>query len=169
MVVSIYIITIHFCAMDFECRLPDWTLLISAYLYMAWLILDNIDGKQARRTQSSSALGLLFDHQVDALNVTITTTYFANLLMAPQYALIYWFIGALPFYFTTWEATYTGSLQFPFISAASDGCLFFGLLAFVFYWQGPETFIHGSFMGYEYRALIMWFMIVMSSLVAVYK
>jgi ethanolaminephosphotransferase len=136
---------------------------------MGWLILDNIDGKQARRTNTSSALGLLFDHQVDALNVTITTSYFANILMAPQYALTYWFIGALPFYFTTWEETYTGSLNFPFISAASDGCLFFGLLAFVFYWMQPETFIHQSFLGYEYRVIIMGVMIFVSCAVAIYK
>lgn len=33
--------------------------------------LDNVDGKQARRTQSSSPLGELFDHGCDALNCTI--------------------------------------------------------------------------------------------------
>lgn len=169
MMVLMYLITVSFCGMEFECRLPDWSLLFCSFLYMTWLILDNIDGKQARRTRTSSPLGLLFDHQVDALNVTITTTYFANLLMAPHHALTYWFIGALPFYFTTWEETYTGSMQFPFISAASDGCLFFGILTFLFYWMLPETFIHNSLWGIEYRDLIMYFMIVMSVLTAVYK
>lgn len=32
---------------------------------------DNIDGKQARRTKSSSALGELFDHGCDSLFVTV--------------------------------------------------------------------------------------------------
>lgn len=30
--------------------------------------LDNIDGKQARRTKSSSPLGMLFDHGSDAVS-----------------------------------------------------------------------------------------------------
>jgi hypothetical protein len=33
--------------------------------------LDNLDGKQARRTGSSSPLGLLFDHGCDAFNTTV--------------------------------------------------------------------------------------------------
>ena len=36
-------------------------------------MLDNMDGKQARRTGSSSPLGMLFDHGCDAL----TTFLFA--------------------------------------------------------------------------------------------
>jgi ethanolaminephosphotransferase len=35
--------------------------------------IDNLDGKQARRTKSSSPLGLLFDHGCDALNCTVAT------------------------------------------------------------------------------------------------
>lgn len=34
---------------------------------------DNVDGKQARRTKSSSALGELFDHGCDSLFVTVRT------------------------------------------------------------------------------------------------
>ncbi len=30
-------------------------------------MLDNLDGKQARRTKTSSPLGLLFDHGCDAM------------------------------------------------------------------------------------------------------
>lgn len=33
--------------------------------------IDNLDGRQARRTKSSSPLGLLFDHGIDALNTTL--------------------------------------------------------------------------------------------------
>jgi phosphatidylglycerophosphate synthase len=42
-------------------------------LAQAYQTLDNLDGRQARRTGSSSPLGLLFDHGVDALNVTLST------------------------------------------------------------------------------------------------
>lgn len=35
--------------------------------------LDNIDGKQARRTRSGSPLGMLFDHGVDSLSSFMIT------------------------------------------------------------------------------------------------
>jgi phosphatidylglycerophosphate synthase len=36
-------------------------------------ILDNMDGKQARRTKTSSALGMMFDHGCDALTTFVFT------------------------------------------------------------------------------------------------
>lgn len=36
-------------------------------------MLDNLDGRQARRTGSSSPLGLMFDHGCDALTTFIFT------------------------------------------------------------------------------------------------
>jgi len=38
-----------------------------------WLYstFDNVDGKQARRTGTSSPLGEIFDHGCDALNCTV--------------------------------------------------------------------------------------------------
>jgi len=36
-------------------------------------MFDNLDGKQARRTNTSSPLGLLFDHGCDALVTFIFT------------------------------------------------------------------------------------------------
>ena len=36
------------------------------------MVLDNIDGKQAKRTHSCSVLGTLFDHGVDAFGSTLT-------------------------------------------------------------------------------------------------
>ena len=167
--VTLYLLTFYHCGLSYECRLPDWTLLISTFLYMGWLILDNIDGKQARRTGTASPLGLMFDHQVDALNVGITTSYFANVLMSPRFALLYWVVGSLPFYFTTWEETYTGSLIFPFISAASDGCLLLGLLSFLFYLTTPDYYAINEFHGILYRDWICFVMVFLSSLLVVYK
>lgn len=169
MVVLMYFLTWFFCGTSFSCRLPDWSILFSSFLYMGWLILDNIDGKQARRTGTSSPLGLMFDHQVDALNVTITTSYFATLLMAPHHALLYWTVGSMPFYFTTWEENYTGSLIFPFISAASDGCLLFGVLSFVFYLTTPEYYTEHFAVGFSYRDWICYIMITLGTLVSCYK
>jgi ethanolaminephosphotransferase len=40
--------------------------LIIGISYQGYIILDNCDGKQARRTGSSSPMGMLFDHGCDA-------------------------------------------------------------------------------------------------------
>eukprot|EP01071_Lankesteria_metandrocarpae_P007304 Lankesteria_metandrocarpae@DN4640_c0_g1_i3.p1 len=53
---------------------PAWTLVVSSFLYFAYQTLDAIDGKQARRTGSSSPLGTLFDHGCDV--ITASTTCF---------------------------------------------------------------------------------------------
>ena len=152
-----YLITVAYCGMELECRIPNEWMLISTILYFMWLILDNIDGKQARRTGTSSPLGLMFDHQVDALNVTITATYLATVFMTNDYAMPFWFIGALPFYYTTWEETYTGALNFPYFSAASDGCLSIGVLSFFIYLKTPEFFIYNRLFGVNYLMVLLIF------------
>jgi len=49
-------------AMDGKGVVPAWVPAFGAFATFAYATLDNMDGKQARRTGSSSALGLLFDH-----------------------------------------------------------------------------------------------------------
>ena len=41
---------------------PGWVYLSFAFGIQFYSLLDNLDGKQARRTQNSSPLGELFDH-----------------------------------------------------------------------------------------------------------
>lgn len=56
---------------------PTITLILLIHLFSYALCLwlystfDNVDGKQARRTGSSSPLGELFDHGCDALNCSV--------------------------------------------------------------------------------------------------
>ena len=47
-------------------EVPNWIFFFSAYCYFAYRMLDEMDGKQARRTGNSSPLGLIFDHGCDA-------------------------------------------------------------------------------------------------------
>ncbi|RLN65069.1 hypothetical protein BBP00_00003079 [Phytophthora kernoviae] len=59
---------------------PWWAMVVAAAALFAYQTLDNLDGKQARRTSSSSPLGLLFDHGCDALNVSVGTMTMASIL-----------------------------------------------------------------------------------------
>jgi phosphatidylglycerophosphate synthase len=54
---------------DFQGYVPQWLMIITAVMYFMYMNLDNMDGKQARRTGTpsinvgtSSALGMLMDH-----------------------------------------------------------------------------------------------------------
>jgi phosphatidylglycerophosphate synthase len=49
-------------------KAPAWVLILCALGLFIYQTLDAIDGKQARRTNSSSPLGELFDHGCDALS-----------------------------------------------------------------------------------------------------
>ena len=47
---------------------PAWANLLCAFGLFVYQSLDAIDGKQARRTNSSTPLGELFDHGCDAVS-----------------------------------------------------------------------------------------------------
>eukprot|EP00879_Flechtneria_rotunda_P007428 GHRR01007792.1.p1 GENE.GHRR01007792.1~~GHRR01007792.1.p1 ORF type:complete len:237 (+),score=48.01 GHRR01007792.1:315-1025(+) len=56
---------------DFAGDAPRWVYLFAAAAVVFYTLLDCLDGKQARRTNSSSPLGQLFDHGCDALSVNL--------------------------------------------------------------------------------------------------
>ena len=57
------------CLCSGDC--PCWVPLVCAAAVVIYTWLDCLDGKQARRTGSSSPLGQLFDHGCDALSVNL--------------------------------------------------------------------------------------------------
>ncbi|KAG7270312.1 hypothetical protein CRUP_030212 [Coryphaenoides rupestris] len=60
---------------------PAWALFLSALGLFIYQSLDAIDGKQARRTNSSSALGELFDHGCDAVSTEVQLAIMIMYLM----------------------------------------------------------------------------------------
>jgi len=59
--------------------IPQWSWAVVSFLLFASHTLDGIDGKQARRTGTSSPLGELFDHGCDAwAAVFITSTFYST-------------------------------------------------------------------------------------------
>lgn len=69
-----------FCVTLFQA--PFWAYILGALGLFIYQSLDAIDGKQARRTNSSSPLGELFDHGCDSIS-----TGSLNLLLLPILAL----------------------------------------------------------------------------------
>jgi len=64
-----YSVLAYYCP-DFRAPAPKWVYCVSVFSMFAYQTLDALDGKQARRTGSSSPLGQLFDHGCDSV-VTI--------------------------------------------------------------------------------------------------
>lgn len=60
--------------------IPNWIYLYEGISILLYSILDNMDGKQARRTHSSSPLGLLFDHGCDSITSCVYIFVFIRLL-----------------------------------------------------------------------------------------
>lgn len=87
--------------------------------------MDNVDGKQARRTGTSSGLGELFDHGIDSLNCTL-----ASLLETAAMGLGCSHSGVftalcpcLPMFFSTWETYHTHTLYLGVINGPTEGLL----------------------------------------------
>ena len=96
----------------------------------AYSTMDNIDGKQARRTGTSSGLGELFDHGIDSLNCTL-----ASLLEASAMGLGSTRLGAftalvpcLPMFFSTWETYHTHTLYLGYFNGPTEGLLIASLI-----------------------------------------
>ena len=59
-------VLILFYSPDLSQEIPVWVLLNGGFSVLAYQILDNADGMQARKTGASSPLGMLFDHGCDS-------------------------------------------------------------------------------------------------------
>ena len=55
--------------MKLDGDIPSWCFFFASLALFAYNTLDSIDGKQARRTKSSSPLGQLFDHGCDSFSM----------------------------------------------------------------------------------------------------
>lgn len=115
--------------------IPQWFFFVQAWCYFAYRMLDEMDGKQARKTGNSSPLGLIFDHGCDAFStglqalVALRTVQCGNNFLS--YAMVVMSMAA--FHFTTLEEFYVGTLKLPVCNAVSDGSL---LIILLYLWTG---------------------------------
>lgn len=91
---------------------PCWVYYFNGFSVFWYLHLDCLDGKQARRTKSSSPLGQLFDHGCDALSVhLILTVIAATLSIGISWKAVVGSLGVMiPWQLAHWEEYHTGML-----------------------------------------------------------
>ena len=90
---------------------PPWACFVYALCIFVYQTMDNIDGKQARRTGSGSPLGELFDHGVDSLVMGMFVMIVGSVLRAGALPTV--LAGTVilgPFYLSHWEEYHAGIL-----------------------------------------------------------
>jgi len=87
--------------------------------------MDNVDGKQARRTGTSSGLGELFDHGIDSLNCTLASLLetAAMGLGCSKAGVFTALIPCIPMFFSTWETYHTHTLYLGYFNGPTEGIL----------------------------------------------
>ncbi|OJZ86379.1 hypothetical protein ASPFODRAFT_45824 [Aspergillus luchuensis CBS 106.47] len=104
---------------------PSWLYYSFALGMWMYSTLDNVDGKQARRTGTSSGLGELFDHGIDSLNCTLASLLetaamgYGSSQLGAYTALV----PCLAMYFSTWETYHTHTLYLGYFNGPTEGLL----------------------------------------------
>lgn len=124
-----------------EDEVPRALYVFASFSLFTYMVLDNLDGKQARRTSSSSPLGQLFDHGCDALNVTVSgITLLACVRLKPPiipFTLIYG-LGHHMFYTAALEEYHTGCMILRELNGPNEGLLVLSFLELVTAIVGPS-------------------------------
>ncbi|KAF3329047.1 choline/ethanolaminephosphotransferase 1-like protein [Carex littledalei] len=120
---------------------PRWVHLAHGLLLFLYQTFDAVDGKQARRTNSSSPLGELFDHGCDALGCAFEALAFGSSIMCGRYTFILWVVSAIPFYLATWEYFFVNTLILPIINGPTEGLMLIYLCHFFTFLTGAEWWV----------------------------
>jgi ethanolaminephosphotransferase len=129
--------------LNLEVRVSNYTMLFKAFSHLAYLILDNADGKQARRTKTSSPLGLLLDHGFDAITTAIVAYNCSLMVMLGNNSIssYFLFLGLFFGYFiANYEEYKTGKMILGVVNGPDDGNIVVCLVAIFAYFFGPEKF-----------------------------
>ena len=96
-------------------KAPRWAYILCGIGMFVSQSLDAIDGKQARRTNTSSPLGELMDHGCDALCMVVLCLAFAitiELGKEPVWMFVICFTGVVLFYGSHWQTYVSGTMKF---------------------------------------------------------
>ncbi|XP_042239807.1 choline/ethanolaminephosphotransferase 1-like isoform X6 [Homarus americanus] len=114
---------------DAKQEVPRWACFLCALGLFTYQSLDAIDGKQARRTGTSSPLGELFDHGCDSLStvfVSIGVCCSVRLGTHPYWMFFQCMMAVTLFYCAHWQTYVSGTLRFGFIDVTEAQ---FGVMA----------------------------------------
>ena len=109
---------------DFSYKLSKLTTLVITITHYLYIFFDNLDGKQARKTKTSSSFGMLLDHGCDVFTNICVLFNISHLVrlgndtLFIQYFIICLFLG---FYATTYEEYVLGEMHLGIINGPDEG------------------------------------------------
>ena len=111
---------------------PQWLCALNLFCLWLYQTLDALDGKQARRTGTSSPLGELFDHGCDALTTIFVGLSVACTIRLGSHPIVFLLIIMMlvPFYTTQWEEYFTGTLVLGYIGVTEGQLVTLGIYLF---------------------------------------
>jgi len=121
-------------------HVPRIIFLFNGLAMLIYQTLDNMDGKQARRTGSSSAMGLLFDHGCDAFNCILISANLRCAMGVKPSDL--WQCAAIEFssfgifFMATWEEYHTHKLIQTFMNCPTEGLIVSAMISFTSFVYG---------------------------------
>ncbi|KAI9680940.1 MAG: hypothetical protein M1829_001020 [Trizodia sp. TS-e1964] len=123
---------------------PSWLYYSFAFGLWMYSTMDNIDGKQARRTGTSSGLGELFDHGIDSLNCTLgSLCETAAIGLGPTKTGVFTaLIPCLPMFFSSWETYHTHTLYLGYFNGPTEGLILACSIMLLSGYYGPEIWTY---------------------------
>uniref|UniRef100_A0A1Q3G397 diacylglycerol cholinephosphotransferase n=1 Tax=Culex tarsalis TaxID=7177 RepID=A0A1Q3G397_CULTA len=146
---------------------PRWASALCALGLFVYQSLDAIDGKQARRTNSSTPLGELFDHGCDSIStvfVALSACISVQLGFYPRWMFFQCFCAMTLFYCAHWQTYVSGTLRFGRIDVTEAQCTIIGihLISAVF---GPGIWMT-KIGGVDVKILPLYFAVFVFGLLA---
>ena len=127
-----FIVSVLDGGFDFSQPIKKSTCFIIGISQLLYIILDGIDGKQARRTGNSTPFGMLMDHGCDIFTDILTSYNMTKLLIVGNegfFSYSVYFGLLLGFFMMTYEDYKIGEMIFPMINGADEGNFFVVLIA----------------------------------------
>ncbi|CEP11214.1 hypothetical protein [Parasitella parasitica] len=123
MIFNVILVFIFVPTMEAEDAGPAWIYFSFALGLWLYSTFDNVDGRQARRTGTSSPLGELFDHGCDAINCSFASIIQMSALGLghSQNAVVVYLIATTGFYLSTIEEYHTGTLYLGYVNVPTEG------------------------------------------------
>ncbi|XP_061941482.1 cholinephosphotransferase 1 isoform X10 [Apis cerana] len=144
---------------DAKTEAPRWACFLCALGLFIYQSLDAIDGKQARRTGTSTPLGELFDHGCDSIStvfIALSACIAVQLGYYPTWMFFQCFCAMTLFYCAHWQTYVSGSLRFGKIDVteAQFTIIIIHLISAIF---GPKIWMMElPYTGTEVKVFPLW-------------
>ena len=113
---------------DFSCKISCMTTLVITITHYLYIIFDNLDGKQARKTKTSSSFGMLLDHGCDVFTnmcVLLNVSHLCRLGNESIFVDFLIYTLYLGFFTTIYEEYLLGEIHLGIINGPDEGNFFF--------------------------------------------